>query len=389
MGNEIHTNLTVLWLTSWYPTEAEPFNGDFIQRHAKAAALYNNIYVVHVGGSSFETSSINQTQENLVENIILYKSRRGLIGKFFNHWKWQKLFKNAVSDYIQKHGKPDLVHVHVPVKAGLIALWLKRKFNIPYIVTEHWGIYNDVLKENFNDRPEWFKKITKKIFSNAVACSSVSKFLADKIQYYVSDKLNFAIINNVANTDFFYPAQKHSTKFRFIHVSSMIDLKKAEIILTVFSESDELKNNAELMMVGSTNGFIQTMAGDLGLLNKSVFIKKEVPYKSVAEEMQKADCLVLFSEMENSPCVIAEALCCGLRVIATKVGGIPELVNEGNSILVEAGNNKQLESAMLKMKNNYTIYDKNKIAEAAKNRFSYPVIGKQFDELYQSVLTEV
>ena len=37
----------VLWLSSWYPTKTVPFNGDFIQRHAYAASLYQNIILVH------------------------------------------------------------------------------------------------------------------------------------------------------------------------------------------------------------------------------------------------------------------------------------------------------------------------------------------------------
>ena len=37
----------VLWLPSWYPNKLAPFDGDFIQRHAKAAALYNDILVIY------------------------------------------------------------------------------------------------------------------------------------------------------------------------------------------------------------------------------------------------------------------------------------------------------------------------------------------------------
>ena len=37
----------VLWLPSWYPNKLSPFDGDFIQRHAKAAALYNDIAIIN------------------------------------------------------------------------------------------------------------------------------------------------------------------------------------------------------------------------------------------------------------------------------------------------------------------------------------------------------
>jgi len=72
-------------------------------------------------------------------------------------------------------------------------------------------------------------------------------------------------------------------------------------------------------------------------------------------------------------------------VIATQVGGIPELVNNENGILVEPGNTTQLTEAMKRMINNNISFDKRKIAESAQNKFSYSIIGKQFDDLYNSV----
>ena len=102
--------------------------------------------------------------------------------------------------------------------------------------------------------------------------------------------------------------------------------------------------------------------------------------------MQEANALLMFSRFENSPCSIIEALCCGLPVIATRVGGIPELINETNGMLVESLDNKGLIAAMGEMITNYTVYNRKKIAEDAAARFSYPVIGKKLDEVYASLI---
>jgi glycosyltransferase involved in cell wall biosynthesis len=278
------------------------------------------------------------------------------------------------------------VHVHVPMKAGLIALWIKRKFSVPYIVTEHWGIYNDVMKENYATRPAWFKKITKNIFLNAVKASSVSNYLAEKIKNYVAPEVQFSIITNNTDTDLFFHKPKQPGKFRFIHISNMIPLKNVEGLLMTFSEIQKNIRGAELVIVGPDYYSLEVMAEDFGLLNQSVFFRGEIPYSKVAEEIQQSDCLILFSNIENSPCVIGESLCCGVPVIVTNVGGIPELVSSSNSILVEPGNTDQLEEAMKKMISTYSSYNKNKIAEDAQRKFSYNVIGKKIDELYQSVI---
>jgi hypothetical protein len=84
----------ILWLCSWYPSPTDPFNGDFIQRHAKAAALYNDIYVLHISGAKDikPLSVVNTIDEGLTEKIILYKNRKGIIGKLINHFKSGKGF---------------------------------------------------------------------------------------------------------------------------------------------------------------------------------------------------------------------------------------------------------------------------------------------------------
>ena len=378
----------ILWLCSWYPSPADPFNGDFIQRHAKAAALYNDIYVLHISGSKDGklVAKINNSSEGLAEKITLYKSSKGIIGKLINHFNWNRIYKKAVKDFIKEYGRPDLVHVHVPMKAGLIAMWIQQKFSIPYIVTEHWGIYNDVLKQNYEAKPGWFKKLTKSIFLHAAVASSVSNYLAEKIKKYVSSELRFKIICNTVDTSLFFYKAESKGKFRFIHISNMIPLKNAVGLMTAFHEKQKTVKGIELVIVGPGYYSLEAMAQDFGLLNQSVFFTGEIPYNKVAEEIQQSDCLVLFSNIENSPCVIGESLCCGVPVIATNVGGIPELISSSNSILVEPGNTQQLQEAMQKMIDNYSTYDKNKIAEDAQSKFSYSVIGKKIDELYQSII---
>jgi glycosyltransferase involved in cell wall biosynthesis len=378
----------ILWLCSWYPSPADPFNGDFIQRHAKAAALYNDIYVLHISGANDckPVAAINNSSEGLTEKIILYKNWKGIAGKLINHFNWNRIYKKAVKDFIRENGIPDLVHVHVPMKAGLIAMWIKRKFSVPYIVTEHWGIYNDVLKENYAAKPVWFKKLTKNIFLHADVASSVSNYLAGKIKKYVSPELKFQITSNTADILLFFYKAKPKEKFRFIHISNMIPLKNAEGLMMAFHELQKTIKEVELVIVGPGYYSLEAMALDFGLLNQSVFFRGEISYSKVAEEIQQSDCLVIFSNIENSPCVISESLCCGVPVIATNVGGIPELVSSSNSILVEPGNTQQLQEVMKKMINSYSSYDKSKIAEDAQSKFSYSVIGKKIDELYQSVI---
>jgi glycosyltransferase involved in cell wall biosynthesis len=68
--------------------------------------------------------------------------------------------------------------------------------------------------------------------------------------------------------------------------------------------------------------------------------------QEVANKMKNANCFVLFSDYENQPCVILESFATGIPVIAPRVGGIPEIVEENRGILVEKADEKALFEAM-------------------------------------------
>src|SRR5215831_6236586 len=118
----------ILWLPSWYPNKLTPFDGDFIQRHARAAALYNNIHVIYSvpdeGKFADNIKESLNTDGRLTEHIIYFKKSRGFFGRVGAFLKWNKLLKETIKRYIQENGKPHIVHVHVPMKAGLIARWI-------------------------------------------------------------------------------------------------------------------------------------------------------------------------------------------------------------------------------------------------------------------------
>jgi glycosyltransferase involved in cell wall biosynthesis len=316
---------------------------------------------------------------------VYYKKASSLLGKVLSHYRWLALFRQAIRRYMIENGKPDLVHVHIPMKAGLLALWVKKTYKIPFVVTEHWGIYNDVVTDKYEQKPRLFKHYTKKIFSKAIKFISVSKYLGEGVKKLVGGK-EYEIVPNAVDKSLFYYKEKQDSVFRFIHVSNMVPLKNAEGILRAFKTFSESKQVVKLVMVGDTDPAVRSYATGLEILNKTVFFRGEVLYSQVSKEMQSADCLILFSDIENSPCVIGEALCCGLPVITTRVGGIPELVDDSNAILVEPRNEEQLVNAMQQMIDQYAGYNKNKIAEDATGKFSYSVIGKKMDDIYLTVL---
>ena len=377
----------ILWLPSWYPNKITPFDGDFIQRMAKATSQYAEIHVFFVvKDESLKDNQVTIFAQNgnLHETIAYYKSS-SFLPRLSSWKKYFSIYKQLISSFIKEHGKPHLVHVQVPVKAGLIALWLKRKYGIDYVCTEHFAIYNDVVDDCFGRRSFYFKYYTRKIFKEARVFLPVSQNLGLSINERVIEK-DFTVIYNVADTDLFYYAPSAQQKFRFIHVSEMGPRKNVKGIIRAFCALHKQLPGTELILVGSYNTELFETASSSGLLNKAIFFTGQLSYESVAHQMQQAHALILFSNFENMPCVIIEALCCGLPVISTKTGGIAEVIDNKNGMLIPVDNEAALEQSMQQLMSNYSRFNRATIAENARQQFSYHKIGHQINEVYNKVL---
>ncbi len=373
----------VLWLASWYPNKFDAYNGDFIQRHAQATAPFCKLYVIHVQlvTSTFQVEKVTteQLQQTHFQEQILYVRQSSVpfpFNKIIDQINYEHYFKKAIKEYLFLFGKPDIVHVQVPVKAGKLALWLKAKFGIPYLLTEHYGIYNDYAEDKFVNRSWWFKQLTKKVIQQATTFLPVSNSLGQAVNALVVAK-PFQVVFNVVDTNIFkFIPTMNNTEFWFIHVSTMNHPKNANGILNAFANAYTQNTNLRLRMVGPASEDLREQAITLKIDNVVIFTGM-LSQQEVASLMQQSNAFVLFSNYENMPCVIAEALCCGLPIISTNVGGIAEVVNENNGILILPKNEPALTEAMVYVQENFAFYNQQMIAENAATTFSCATIGKQ------------
>lgn len=387
--------MNVLWLASWYPNKFEPVNGDFIQRHAKAVSPILPIQLFHItqlgkdieSENSIDTNTIN----NLTETICYFKFNKwgiSIIDKIRYNLLYKRKSLECIENYIHKNGKPDIIHVHVPMKAGWIAYSLYKKYNIPYIISEQASYYDDDAPDNFNSRSWFFKRTTTRVCKNAKAISNVSSTIARKMEN-IFGLQNIYTIHNIANTNsFYYSPLKTNNEFIWLHVSTLSEQKNVTGIIHAFHNlKNEHKQKSKLILVGAKIHLHKTLVNTLQLENDIIFIG-EVPHNKVASFMQQANAFVLFSNHENFPCVLVEALCCGLPVIASNVGGVAEAINENNGLIVNSKDVNALTKAMAKMINNYNNYNQEEIAFNAKQLYDDSVIANQFINLYNYCLKD-
>ena len=134
---------------------------------------------------------------------------------------------------------------------------------------------------------------------------------------------------------------------------------------------------------GPDEALVRAEAARLGLLaDGTVQFLGKLTHHAVAHEMRHATAFVLFSNYENLPCVLLEAQASGLPAVATRVGGVPELLGETNALgrLVPAGDEAALALALHDVLT--TPFDPRALRANALTHYSVAAVGAAFAAWY-------
>jgi glycosyltransferase involved in cell wall biosynthesis len=380
--------LNILFLASWYPNKLLPKNGNFIQQHAFAVAQHCNVAALHIiANNQTEDFILEEQKVNGVLEVIVYYRKINSSIPIISHLQKLNVRHQAhligYNRIVEKIGKIDVTHLNVVFPAGNFALHLKNKHQIPFIITEHWT----ALQKSFIvELPFLVKKMIKKTFNEAVTICPVSVDLMKAIKTISSNK-NYEVVPNVVNTEIF-KHQPHETGKRILHVSNLKDEhKNITGILDTIKELSLLRDDFFISIIGDGDyEYFIRYAEKIELPKHLYTIEGAKSYQEIASLMQTHNLFLLYSNYENLPCVIAEALVCGLPVLTSNVGGTSEMVDKSNGIVVPAANNKVLLNELNTLLDNLATYNKTAIAENAAKKYSYESVGNQFLEIYKRIL---
>lgn len=369
----------ILFISSWFPNRFEPTNGNFVQRHAEAVSRLHDVEILHAIGDSTQKETYlfdDQIINGIKTLIVYYRNSKNPILNFIRRMK-------AYQQGFLRLQKPDLVHANVLHNSMLFAVYLKRKFKTPFVITEHWSGF---LKMNRRQLSKSQLFVAKTIANQAEFVLPVSEYLLNDLKE-LGWKTKFDVVGNVVDTNLFKLKSTLENKpFTFLHISNLIQLKNPEKIITAALKLRKEYNNFELHIGGD---------GDVEKLNKIVKENKAENFintfptltlNEVAEKMRQSNCFVLFSDYESFGCVLLESLSSGTPLIATKVGGIPEIINDKNGSLI-SNSEVELYETMKKVLEHKVTFDEPKdLHEFVENHFSMNIIAKKFDEIYRQIL---
>jgi len=277
--------------------------------------------------------------------------------------------------------------VHVGMKAGVFALWMKRNFGTPYVISEHWSGFLEESDDPYSYLPFYLKFTWKRIMQKATGVSAVSQHLLNGVNKHFPNTPGI-VIPNVVDTSIFYPAPAIDD-IRFIHISGLQPLKNPLLIFKAFRIVKESEPSAKLDVFGSRNDAMVQLATHLGLPD-DVSYHEEVPQHVLAEHMNRSTGLILYSTFETFGCVIIEANACGLPVIVSDIPTFHETVTEGkNGYFVPLYSAEELAQRMLELIKNRSSFNSNAIATKTGSKYSYAVVGEQFSKWYREMLKQV
>ena len=222
---------------------------------------------------------------------------------------------------------PDVVQLNVIQKQGLFALWLKKRYCIPYVIVEHWSGY---LPENgvFMRMSAPKKKIYRVIAKEASMLLTVSEPLTKAMQACGIENARWGHIDNVVDEFFFKPKnasqkdQRSKTK-TLLHVSCFDErAKNVKGLLRAAKMLSEKRQDWQLVLVGTGIDYkdVRAYADSLDFPEGLLLWTGELTPKEVANWMHKSNAFVLSSRYETYGVVLAEAVAAGLPILSTPVG---------------------------------------------------------------------
>ena len=369
-------------MAKWYPNKDNPYHGIFVHRQAISLLEHHRVFVFYA--KSANQKEFIQKEESIEDgiSIVRYYYRKkiihiSIVDKFIKLFLYYWCYIQGRRHFKKKEIRFDIIHFHILGRTSILAFFSK----LPYLISEHWSGYFPERNQYTGRIRKWFDKHAVKKAKRIICVSEAQK------NAMISHQLigEYKVINNVVDEHFFDNNLSEFRERQFVVVADQDDeVKNIRGILNVFKLFLKSHSGFKLTVIGDGKDTIKLKehAETLEIAACVDFMggqEKEI----ISREISKSYALILFSNFENSPCVIGESFACGVPVIGTNVGGLHELIKDDSGMLIPPGNERQLLEAMNKLIK--TTYHAQNLRRIAKDKMSSVYIGEQISNIYNTI----
>jgi N-acetyl-alpha-D-glucosaminyl L-malate synthase BshA len=294
----------------------------------------------------------------------------------------------------------DLLHVHYAIPHSVSALLARQMLaergkHLPFVTTLHG---TDITLVGM-DRS--YLPITRYAIQQSDGVTSISAYLKEVTEANFDITRSIEVVHNFVNCDVYRPfaegdaetrAQARSKlaapgEFLLTHLSNFRPVKRVADVVQIFARiAKQLPARLALIGDGPDRSTAEWLAHSLGIHDRIHFLGKQ---DRVNELLPLADLMLMPSEMESFGLAALEAMACETPAIATRVGGVPELITDGiDGLLFPIGDVDAMAAASIALLSDPERHQAMRKAarKTAQDRFCSTRILPRYIEFYKSLL---
>jgi N-acetyl-alpha-D-glucosaminyl L-malate synthase BshA len=290
----------------------------------------------------------------------------------------------------------DLLHVHYAIPHSVSALLARQMLaargkHLPFITTLHG---TDITLVGL-DRS--YLPITKFGIDESDGVTAISLDLSERTRDNLGVTREIEVIRNFVNCDFYQrnPALVAEQRPRFakpgekllVHLSNFRPVKRVLDVIEIFARvSAALPARLLLIGDGPERSNAEFLAMRLGISDRVDFVGKQ---ENVNELLALSDLMLMPSELESFGLAALEAMACCVPAVATRVGGVPELIDDGiNGLLYPVGDVEAMAAGAISLLSDPVLHEAFSTAarRTAQDHFCATRIIPQYERYYQQVL---
>jgi teichuronic acid biosynthesis glycosyltransferase TuaC len=383
----------VLVLPSWYPSNAEPLTGSFFQEQNRVLAREWDVRVVVPLAQA--TREYWRKEPLPPDQLPLQEPPTFAVRFRTDRWmSWSRRQDSIVravlrliSGFAREGWAPDVLLAHSTAWAGMLATRIGTRLGLPVVIVEHSSSWfaNELTAEQ--------ESSVCRALADATTVCAVSPILRRlMLARDLPDTIHWEIVGNLVDESVFYPRETSRSDteggFSILTVSSRIFVKD---IRTLFRAVATVRARRPSLLftvraVGDFRGQGRTfseLAADCGV-EDLVSVVDVLERAEIAEAMRDSHLFVSSSIVETFGVAIAEALACGLSVVATRSGGAEYVLGDDSPFLVEPRDPEALALKILEVLDGVHPFDPIRASESVIRRFGTTA----FEARMSRILTE-
>ncbi len=282
--------------------------------------------------------------------------------------------------------RPEIIHTHFAVPSGALAWMLSVMTGIPYILTAHLGDVPGGVPEKTGRWFRWLEPFTDPIWKRAKKVIAVSEFTRQlALQHY---SVEIQVIPNGADVKHLAPSEiKVNTPPRLVFAGRFVHQKNPIAIVQILSRLKDLDWQCSMLGDGPMLNDVKQEIEKAGLRERFNLPGWVTP-DEVLEHFSKSDILFMPSFSEGLPVVGVQALAKGLAIVASRIGGFLDLVDENkNGYLIDAQDIPAFSRTLREIISNPKVLLRFREASLEKSHeFDIQKVVDQYQSILQGVL---